>query len=172
MEVSKGGKTSNRASFAGRTPHKTVSRNAHRPYAGKPRFNQTVTVLPAKYTTVYYGPTAYYYTGGMYYAPYGGGYRIVRPHRGVTITVLPFGYSPIYVGPTRYYYYYGTYYSSYGGSYIVVDPPIGAVVQALPDGYLIRTYDGYEYYYLDGVYYTQVDYPSYPGGIGYMVVTF
>jgi hypothetical protein len=154
-----------------KAPYKVVNRNAHMYYAGKPRFGGVVTVLPGGYTPIRYVNNTYYYSSGIYYTKHNKGYRVVRPNRGVVVNVLPMGYIPVVVATRPYYYYYGTYYAKSSKTYVVVDPPVGAVVNSLPAGYVIGKYQGYEYYNLDGVYYTQVDYPSYPGGVGYMVVS-
>jgi hypothetical protein len=80
------------------------------------------------------GGSRYFYSGGIWYAPRGGGFVVVGPPIGVFIPVLPPYYSTVWFGGVPYYYANDTYYMWNGpnNGYEVVDPPSGAV-NAAPD---------------------------------------
>lgn len=154
-----------------RRPHRTVVvRKAHVRYAGLPRWGTVVTATPASAVVIKARRHPYYYHSGIYYAPRGKSYVIVRPEPGIRVRVLPVGYRTIVAGTATYYYYYGTFYSKNAEEYTVIAPPAGAVVDALPEGYDVETLDGNEYYVLDGVYYAEVDAPEFEDGVGYEVI--
>jgi hypothetical protein len=153
-------------------PHRVAIRRAHFRYAHMPRWGTTVAVLPPAAIAVRSGGLIYHFHNGVFYAPRGRGYIVVRPTLGVRVRMLPVGYRTVVLGPRRYYYYYGTFYKGVDSvnEYEVVNPPVGAVVDALPDGYEIKKSNGTEYYVLDGVYYAEVDTNQFADGIGYEVV--
>ena len=73
------------------------------------------------------GRNRYFYSGGMWYAPRGGGFVVVAPPIGVFVPVLPPFYSTVWFGGVPYYYANDTYYmwSAPDNGYEVVDPPDG-----------------------------------------------
>jgi hypothetical protein len=81
--------------------------------------------LPPNYRPYYRGGERYYFTGGVWYAPRGPGFVVVRPPAGLVISVLPPYYSTIWVGGVPYYYADNVYYTWQPdqNGYGVVDPP-------------------------------------------------
>lgn len=71
------------------------------------------------------GGGRYYYSGGVWYAPRGGGFVVVGAPLGVFVPVLPPFYTTLWVGGLPYYYANDTYYtwSADQNGYQVVDPP-------------------------------------------------
>jgi hypothetical protein len=84
-----------------------------------------VRSLPPNYRPYYRGGERYYFNGGVWYAPRGPGFIVVRPPVGLVITVLPPYYSTIWVGGVPYYYADNVYYTWQPdqNGYAVVDPP-------------------------------------------------
>jgi hypothetical protein len=84
--------------------------------------------LPPSYRPYYRGNDRYYFDGGVWYAPRGPGFVIVRPPRGLVINVLPPYYSTVWFGGVPYYYADNVYYAAQPdqGGYAVVDPPDNA----------------------------------------------
>lgn len=81
--------------------------------------------LPEGYRPYYRGGDRFYFHGGVWYAPRGPGFVVVRPPRGVVISVLPPFYSTVWFGGVPYYYADNVYYSWQPdqNGYAVVDPP-------------------------------------------------
>ena len=73
------------------------------------------------------GPNRFFYSGGIWYAPRGGGFDVVAPPIGVFIPVLPPFYSTVWFGGVPYYYANDTYYmwSAPDNGYEVVEPRPG-----------------------------------------------
>ena len=71
------------------------------------------------------GGGRYYYSGGVWYAPRGGGFVVIGAPIGVFVPVLPPFYTTLWVGGLPYYYANDTYYvwSADQNGYQVVDPP-------------------------------------------------
>ncbi len=84
-----------------------------------------VRSLPPNYRPYYRGGERYYFNGGIWYAPRGPGFVVVRPPVGLVIAVLPAYYSTIWVGGVPYYYADNVYYTRQPeqNGYAVVDPP-------------------------------------------------
>jgi hypothetical protein len=84
--------------------------------------------LPEGYRPYYRGGDRYYFQGGIWYAPRGPGFVVVRPPRGLVISVLPPFYSTVWFGGIPYYYADNVYYSWQPdqNGYAVVDPPDNA----------------------------------------------
>jgi hypothetical protein len=74
----------------------------------------------------------YYYSGGVWYAPHGPSYVVVRAPVGVFVPVLPAFYTTVWFGGVPYYYANESYYtwSADQNSYEVVDPPADVQQQA------------------------------------------
>jgi hypothetical protein len=81
--------------------------------------------LPEGYRPYYRGGDRFYFQGGIWYAPRGPGFVVVRPPRGLVISVLPPFYSTVWFGGVPYYYADNVYYSWQPdqNGYAVVDPP-------------------------------------------------
>jgi hypothetical protein len=84
--------------------------------------------LPEGYRPYYRGRDRFYFSGGVWYAPRGPGFVVVRPPRGLVISVLPPFYSTVWFGGIPYYYADNVYYSWQPdqNGYAVVDPPDNA----------------------------------------------
>ncbi len=81
--------------------------------------------LPETYHPYYHGGSRFYFSGGIWYAPQGPGFVVVRPPPGLVISVLPPYYSMVWFGGVPYYYANNVYYSWQPdqNGYAVVDPP-------------------------------------------------
>jgi hypothetical protein len=84
--------------------------------------------LPQDYRSYYHGRERFYFNGGIWYAPRGPGFVVVRPPAGLVISVLPPYYSTLWFGGVPFYYANNVYYSWQPdqNGYAVVDPPDGA----------------------------------------------
>ena len=84
--------------------------------------------LSGDYRPYYRGGERYYFNGGIWYAPQGPGFVVVRPPRGLVISVLPPFYSTVWFGGVPYYYADNVYYSWQPdqSGYAVVDAPENA----------------------------------------------
>lgn len=90
--------------------------------------------LPSTYRPYYRGNERFYFDGGVWYAPRGPGFVIVRPPVGLVINVLPPYYSTVWFGGVPYYYADNVYYVAQPdqGGYAVVDPPDNADQPSAP----------------------------------------
>ena len=90
--------------------------------------------LPEGYRPYYRGGNRYYFSGGIWYAPRGPGFVVIRPPSGLVISVLPPYYSTVWFGGVPYYYADNVYYSWQPdqNGYTVVDPPDNADEPAPP----------------------------------------
>ena len=83
-----------------------------------------VAEVPGRPYGVAHGGGHYYYSGGIWYAPYGPHYVVVGPPVGVFVPVLPPFYTTVWFTGVPYYYANNTYYTYAGPQgYEVVDPP-------------------------------------------------
>jgi hypothetical protein len=84
--------------------------------------------LPENYRPYYHGGSHYYFSGGIWYAPRGPSFVVVRPPPGLVISVLPPYYSMVWFGGVPYYYADNVYYAwqPEQNGYAVVDPPDNA----------------------------------------------
>lgn len=79
------------------------------------------------------GPGRYWFHGGVWYRPYGGGYRVVQPSVGIVIPLLPPAYVTLTLGGLPYYYANGVYYRPVPEGYVVTTPPPeAATAQVMP----------------------------------------
>ncbi|MBV8126000.1 MAG: hypothetical protein JO370_18220 [Paucibacter sp.] len=83
--------------------------------------------LPAGAVSVGFRSDGYFFHGGVWYRPWGGGFRVVVPPFGIIVPVLPPAYVTLMVGGAPYYYANGVYYTMAPGGpgYAVVDAPPG-----------------------------------------------
>jgi hypothetical protein len=93
-----------------------------------PSFGTVRPSLPEGYRPYYRGGSRFYFSGGIWYAPSGPGFVVVRPPVGLVISVLPPYYSTVWFGGVPYYYADNVYYSWQPdqNGYAVVDPPENA----------------------------------------------
>lgn len=90
--------------------------------------------LPAGYRPYFHGSDRFYFSGGIWYAPSGAGFVVVRPPVGLVIGVLPPYYSTVWFGGVPYYYADNVYYTWQPdqNGYVVSDPPPDADTPAPP----------------------------------------
>ena len=145
--------------------------SAHNPcwrYGYLPRYYSVIHNFYYPYSTIYWGGIGYRYCSGLFYSPFGGGFRVVPPPFGIFIDILPMGYETVYGFNNPYYYYNGVYYEDYNSSYRVIAPPVGAIVESIPDGYETITIDGETYYKVENIQYKPVVQDN--GEIWYQVI--
>ena len=99
-----------------------------------PPFGTVRPGLPPTYRPYYRGGERFYFDAGVWYAPRGPGFVVVRPPRGLVISVLPPFYSTVWFGGIPYYYADNVYYVAQPdqGGYAVVDPPDNADQPSAP----------------------------------------
>jgi len=97
-----------------------------------PVHGQAYRRLPSHHGTAVYGGRRYYYSGGVWYRPYGSYFTIVAPPIGLFVPFLPPYYATIWVGGVPYYYANEVYYAHQGDGYVVVQPPKDDISQAPP----------------------------------------
>jgi hypothetical protein len=93
-----------------------------------PPFGTVRPGLPEGYRPYFRGRDRFYFSGGIWYAPSGPGFIVVRPPAGLVISVLPAYYSTVWFGGVPYYYADNVYYNWQPdqNGYAVVDPPDNA----------------------------------------------
>lgn len=149
-------------------------------FYGYPSIGFRLNVLPFGYFPFYWGPSLYYYYGGVFYAPMdGGGYEVTTPPVGAAVPSLPKGAQPIAIDGKQYYEFNGVYYEQttddQGKTIFVVagkdgvlntndqdvnnppqQPQVGDMVNQLPDGCRKIKLNGKKYYVSpDGIYYEE-----------------
>jgi hypothetical protein len=99
-----------------------------------PAVGVSVRVLPEGYRPYFFGGHPYYFYAGVWYAPAGAGFVVVRPPVGVVISVLPPYYSTVWFGGAPYYYANDVYYTwdPTRNGYVVVEPPANAADPSSP----------------------------------------
>ncbi len=114
-----------RGSFrpGGRAPEHMDGRYAHNRYY--PDRGAYIRALPGHPYAFDRPDGRYYYSGGVWYRPYGPRFVVVGPPLGLFVPVLPPFYTTMWVGGVPYYYANDTYYmwSQAQNGYEVVDPP-------------------------------------------------
>jgi hypothetical protein len=120
-----------RAGFDGRGQVLDSRYNHGRYY---PSFGTVRPSLPEGYRPYYRGRDRFYFSGGIWYAPSGPGFVVVRPPAGLVISVLPPFYSTVWFGGLPYYYADNVYYTwqPEQNGYAVVDPPENADQPSAP----------------------------------------
>jgi len=90
--------------------------------------------LPAGYRPYFHGADRFYFSAGVWYAPRGPGFVVVRPPVGLVIGVLPPYYSTVWFAGIPYYYADNVYYTWQPdqNGYVVTDPPPDADTPAPP----------------------------------------
>ena len=104
----------------------------------------TVRQLPPGAFAVHGAGGQYYYNGGAWYRPYGGGFVVIAPPFGLLIPALPPLYTTVWFGGIPYYYADDTYYtwSADQQGYVVSEPPqdSNAVSTSGPSGEALFIY--------------------------------
>jgi len=107
----------------GRAPEHIDARYAHNHYY--PDRGNYVRALPG-HPYVFDRPGGrFYYSGGVWYRPYGASFIVVGAPIGLFVPVLPPFYTTMWIGGVPYYYANDTYYvwSQANSGYEVVEPP-------------------------------------------------
>ena len=105
--------------------------------------------FPDRYWKVPYRGQDYFYSGGYWYRPHGGGYVVVRPPYGVSVGYLPPYAREVWLGGALFFLVADTYYQYQADSreYMVVNPPTTvpapAPVQQPYNGYDVIAYPAY-----------------------------
>ncbi|MDD5168063.1 MAG: DUF6515 family protein [Syntrophales bacterium] len=89
-----------------------------------------IDVLPRDHRVVVFGRDRFFFSGGVWYRPYGARFVIIAPPVGVVIPILPPYYTMVRFGGVPYYYANDVYYMQTPDGYRVVNPPPGAAVTA------------------------------------------
>ena len=90
-----------------------------------PRSGISIKVLPQRHYRVPYRDSYYYFSGGVWYRPYGSYYSVVRPPIGIIVPILPPYYTTVWFYGVPYYYANDVYYvwrPDLNG-YLVTEPP-------------------------------------------------
>lgn len=93
------------------------------------RHRHAIKRLPWGYKRFWHNRRPYFFSRGIFYRPYSGGFFAVRAPVGAIVLSLPIGYERLWVDDTTYYVYGGTYYQRVPSGYVVVDPPATVVVE-------------------------------------------
>lgn len=109
--------------YGGRAPEHMDGRYAHNRYY--PDRGSYVRGLPGRPYMFDRPGGRFYYSGGVWYRPYGASFVVVGAPTGLFVPVLPPFYTTMWIGGVPYYYANDTYYvwSQANSGYEVVDPP-------------------------------------------------
>lgn len=92
--------------------------------------------LPERGVRVPHGGRDWYFQGGVWWRPAGGGFVVATPPLGIVVPILPPAYVSLWIAGTPYYYANGVYYTPTPNGFVVVAPPPGATVaEAVPPSY-------------------------------------
>jgi hypothetical protein len=120
-------------------------------------FHRHIDVLPSGFLTLHIGGAPYFYWGGIYYQPSGGGYQEVYPPVGAALPDPPDGSIQLSAGGQTYYYAGGAFYVQQpDGQFVIAPTPMGVVVPELPPGAVEVNVNGRVAYQFNGIYYQPV----------------
>ncbi len=142
-------------------------RSSYNSWQYYPSWGQRFFQIPGSFLSLQFGGNPYYYSGGLFYRPYGSYYEVAAPPFGIHINVLPRGYWSLHAGGYPYYYYNGIFYRQNERDYEVVRAPVGAEVPALPRDAKPVVIDGEKFYEYNGTYFK--DYIKPNGELWYTV---
>jgi hypothetical protein len=93
----------------------------------RPGIGISVDLLPPSPRLVIHGRDRFYFSGGVWYRPYGSRFVVIAPPLGIVIPFLPDYYETRVISGDTYYISDGTYYHTApgGDGYIVTTPPGG-----------------------------------------------
>jgi hypothetical protein len=110
--------------------HYNDLRHRHnRPY---PVRGTQIRALPKNRHAVVHKGSRFYFSGGIWYRPYGSRFIIAAPPIGLFVPFLPSYYATIWVGGAPYYYANEVYYAHSGNGYVVVESPKQETVSEVP----------------------------------------
>lgn len=132
-----------------------------------PSRGQVFMRMPGSFISLQFEGNPYYYSGGLFYRPYGSYFSVVVPPFGIHVGRLPIGYWSFHLGGYPYYYYNGIFYRQLNREYEVVQAPVGAEVPALPRDARTLVIDGEKYYAYNGTFFKESTRPN--GEIWYTV---
>jgi hypothetical protein len=165
-------------------------------YFGYPHLGFYCGILPFGYYPFYWGTSLYYYSGGVFYAPYdGGGYQVTAPPIGAAVPDLPKNAVGIKIDGVQYYEANGVYFKEGTDDkgqkvYIVTGrdgvlntapgvtdpnasnsaPKVGDIVNQLPDNCRKILLNGKKYFVSpNDIYYEKVVDPQ--GNTGYRITS-
>jgi hypothetical protein len=113
-QVQKGGHVQRRGEFMD-------TRHGHNHFY--PRRGIHIKTLPGAHWRFMHHGVPFFFSGGVWYRPYGPRFVVVTPPIGLVIPFLPSSYVTIWIGGRPYYYANEVYYTPYGDGYMVVEPP-------------------------------------------------
>ncbi|HEX5127610.1 MAG TPA: DUF6515 family protein [Rhodocyclaceae bacterium] len=98
----------------------------------RPGIGVSINVLPHDHRVFVHGRDHFFFSGGVWYRPYGSRFVVIAPPFGVVIPFLPDCYETRVIGGNTYYVADGTYYtvSPAGDGYVVTSPPDGDATTA------------------------------------------
>ncbi|AXM96584.1 DUF6515 family protein [Pseudomonas plecoglossicida] len=104
---------------------------------------QTIDRFPDRYWKVPYRGQDYFYSGGYWYRPHAGSYRVVTPPSGVRVGYLPSYAREVWAGSTQFFVVADTYYQYLADTreYVVVNPPADAPPAPVPAAPAANAYD-------------------------------
>ncbi|MES2003847.1 MAG: DUF6515 family protein [Bacteroidota bacterium] len=143
------------------------SRYGYNSWRYYPARGQVFVHLPGPSISLQFGGNPFYYSGGLFYRPYGSYYSIAPAPIGIHVNILPRGYWSLRWGGYPYYYYNGIFYRQSNNAYEVVQAPVGAEVPAIPRDAQPVVIDGEKYYEYNGTYFK--DYIKPNGELWYTV---
>lgn len=109
--------------------------------------------IPGSYISLQFGGNPYYYSGGLFYRPFGTYFSIIAPPFGIHVNILPRNYWPLRIGGNPYFYSNGIFYRQTNRDYEVVQAPVGADVPSIPRDAKTMVIDGEKYYEYNGTYF-------------------
>ncbi len=97
--------------YRSRSYYRPVYRLPHYIHFG-PSFGLRINILPFGYSTIYSGPSPYYYNQGIFYRPYsdGRGYEVTVPPLNAVVSRLPTDAKVTVIDGEKYYELGGTFY--------------------------------------------------------------
>ena len=110
---------------------------------------------PGNLITLQFGGNPYYYSGGLFYKPFGGNFQVIHPPIGIRVGILPTGYWSLRMGGFPFFYFNGIFYRQQNKEYEVVQAPVGAQVPAIPRDAKVIIVDGAKYYEYNGTYFKE-----------------
>ncbi|SFA48385.1 hypothetical protein SAMN04488511_107101 [Pedobacter suwonensis] len=153
----------------------------YRPYYNyysfyRPFLGVRINVLPYGYYPFWYGPTQFYYSGGLFYQQNNDQYEVVTPPVGAEVPNLPSDANRVTINGVDYYEYKGVYYTQKENAegktvYVVAGKDgvlntanglanthnIGDIIDQLPEGCREVTIKNEKYFVSpDDVYYEEV----------------
>ena len=97
-----------------------------------PTIGYSVGALPPGYIALNFSNRRLFFQGGVWFAPAGTGYAVVRPPVGVVVPMLPPAYATVRIAGVPYYYANDIYYTAVPGGYAVSAAPAATAYTEMP----------------------------------------